>query len=129
MSKANKPGDPKDGAKVPAKFLERLSQDEGITGGIADDEAKLLLAALKNELAKQLTGKSAADAEAAYANVAARGRRLGKIVSAWCYDGQPDEAKRLWAEGGGKGTLDGLSTDDAVKAMNDLLAREGLGRG
>jgi len=133
MSKAKTPGEGKsDGGKSSgsmAKFRERLSQDEGITGGIADDEAKLLLDAMTNELAKRTAGKSAADAEAAYTNVASRGRRLAKIVSAWCYDGEPDEAKRLWVEGGGQGKLDALSTDDAVAAMKVLLSMEGLGRG
>ena len=62
---------------MPAKLLERLSEDEGITGGIADDEAGLLLDAIKRELA------NAADAEAAYAAVVARGRRIAKIISAW----------------------------------------------
>ena len=122
MSKANK------GSGVPAKLLERLSEDEGITGGIADDEAALLLDALKNELAKATAGKTAAEAEAAYAMIVSRGRRLAKIVSAWCYDGEPDQAKRLWSEAGGKGTLDAVSNDDAVAAMKDLLAKEGLGR-
>jgi hypothetical protein len=116
MSKANR------GSGVPAKLLERLSEDEGITSGIADDEAGLLFDAIKKELA------NAADAEASYATVVARGRRLAKVISAWCYDGEPDEAKRLWTEAGGKGTLDGVSTDDAVAAMKNLLAREGLGR-
>jgi hypothetical protein len=110
-------------------MLERLSEDEGITGGIGDDEAELLLDALKKELAKTLVGKTGADAETAYSAVVSRGRRLSKIVSAWCYDGEPDEAKRLWAEAGGKGALDGVSSDDAAAAMKDLLAREGLGRG
>lgn len=123
MSKANK------GSGVPAKLLERLSEDEGITGGIADDEAGLLLDALKKELAKATAGKSGAEVESAYSAVVARGRRLAKIVSALCYDGEPDEAKRLWTEAGGKGALDGVSTDDAAAAMKDLLAREGLGRG
>lgn len=122
MSKANK------GSGVPAKLLERLSEDEGITSGIADDEAELLLDAIKKELTKATAGKNTADAEAAYATVVARGRRLAKIVSAWCYDGEPDEAKRLWTEAGGKGTLDEVSTDDAVAAMKNLLAKEGLGR-
>jgi hypothetical protein len=116
MSKANK------GSGVPAKLLERLSEDEGITRGIADDDAMLLLDAVKKELT------NAADAEAAYAPIVARARRLAKVISAWCYDGEPDEAKRLWTEAGGKGTLDGVSTDDAVAAMKNLLAREGLGR-
>lgn len=122
MSKANK------GPGVPAKLLERLSEDEGITGGIADDEASLLLDATKKELAKATAGKDAGEAEAAYAAVVARGRRLAKIVSAWCYDGEPVEAKRLWTEAGGKGTLDGVSSEDAAAAMKDLLAREGLGQ-
>jgi hypothetical protein len=116
MSKANR------GSGVPAKLLERLSEDEGITSGIADDEAGLLFDAIKKELA------NAADAEASYATVVARARRLAKVISAWCYDGEPDEAKRLWTEAAGKGSLDGVSTDDAVAAMKNLLAREGLGR-
>jgi hypothetical protein len=123
VSKSNK------ASNVPAKFLERLSEDEGVTGGIADEEAVLLIDALKKELAKVMAGKSPADAETAYAAVAARGRRLSKVVSAWCYDGEPDEAKRLWKEGAGQGTLDAISTSDAVGAMKELLAREGLGRG
>ena len=122
MSKANK------GSGAPANLLERLSEDEGVTGGIADDEAGLLLDAIKKELAKATAGKSAAEAEAAYAAVVARGRRLAKIISAWCYDGEPAEAKRLWTEAGGKESLDGVSTDDAAAAMKDLLAREGLGQ-
>ena len=122
MSKANK------GSGVPAKLLERLSEDEGITGGIADDEAGLLLDAMKKELSKATAGKSAADTEAAYDAVVARGRRLAKIVSAQCYDSDPAEANRLWTEAGGKGSLDGVSTGDAAAAMKDLLAREGLGQ-
>ena len=122
MSKANK------GSGVPAKLLERLSEDEGITGGISDDEAGLLLDAMKKELSKATAGKSAADTEAAYAAVVARGRRLAKIVSAQCYDSDPAEANQLWTEAGGKGSLDGVSAADAAAVMKDLLAREGLGQ-
>jgi hypothetical protein len=115
------------GVFVPRQLLERLSEDEGITGGIGDDEAAVLLDALRKELTKRVAGRSPADAETAYADVASRGRRIARVVAAWCIDGDPEEAKRRWAKGG-QGTLDAVATDDAVAAVKELLAREGLGR-
>jgi hypothetical protein len=108
-------------------YVERLSEDEGLTSGLGDDEATVLLDALRKATVQAVGGKSGADADAAAAKVAATGRLIGKVVAAWAIDGEPDQAKKLWTKGGGKGSLDGVSQDDAVAAVKELLSREGLG--
>ena len=108
------------------KYVERLAEDEGLTGGLGDDEAAALLEALKKATIKATAGKSEKEADGAAAKIAARGRLISKVVAAWAIDGEPDEAKRRWASGGGKGALDDVPTDDPVLAVNELLSREGL---
>ena len=108
------------------KHAERLAEDEGLTSGLGDDEAQVLLTSLRKAVGAATSGKSVKDADAAYLKIAARGRLVSKVVAAWCIDGEQDEARRLWKAGAGKGTLDALPADDAVAAVQELLSREGL---
>jgi hypothetical protein len=108
------------------KYVERLSEDEGLTSGLGDDEAEVLLASLRTAVGTATSGKSSKDADDAYVKIAARGRLVSKVIAAWCIDGEKEEARRLWKAGAGKGSLDALPTDDAVAAIQELLSREGL---
>jgi hypothetical protein len=110
-------------------FLEHLSDDEAISGGIADAEAKLLLNWLRTSVKKAVSGLK--DEKAAWDAVAMlkeRARSISKVVSALCYDDEPAEAQKHWTLLGYKQPLSAAPATDAVAAVKQLVAWEDASR-
>lgn len=104
--------------------VERILDDEGLTDGLADAEASLLLAAMTDAVERELAGRSPEEADAQLEVIRRRGRVLGRIVAYVCYDDRRADAERLWRELGRTSLPESLEASDAAACLRRLLAAE-----
>jgi len=105
-------------------YLEQIADDEGLTDGLADDEATVLLRWLRARLAKDLAPiKDAVTGDKAAKKLFERTRAIAKFIDSRCYGGDEKaaEARRL-----ALGLKDPLASlpDDAVALAMKLTAGE-----
>jgi hypothetical protein len=105
-------------------YLDRIADDEGLTDGLADDEAALLLRWLRKRIEKGLAPlKDAAAAEKAAESLFERTRAIARFIDARCYGGDEKAAEEKRKGLGLKEPLASLPTD-AVALAKKLLAAE-----
>jgi hypothetical protein len=108
----------------PRPFIERLLDDEGLTGGLADPEARVLLVGLVERLEKRLAAVADTDtvaAECCTHEVRQRGRKIARLVAALCYETDPVAARGLWSELDPAGMSEQMEAADPVTLVKRLL--------
>lgn len=107
------------------KHIERVLDDEGLTSGLADPEAKVLMDWLVHNLeAKLPRTKSDAAARELTKTEAARARRLAAIIDKICYNDDRAAAERLWNAAGRTQALNTLPAADPVAVARQLIQWE-----
>ena len=105
----------------PQRFVEQVLDDESLTDGVADDEARLLTAwAIQQVEAKVAAAADTDTASAETAAVRRRCRALAGVVAALYYDEDVDAAARQWKALGNDqdlGLLPDLPVVDGVKQL------------
>ena len=105
-------------------YLEQIADDEGLTDGLADEEATVLLRWLRARLTKDLAPiRDAATGDKAAQKLFERTRAIAKFIDAYSYGGDEKaaEARRL-----ALGLAEPLTSlpDDAVALARKLTAAE-----
>ena len=106
-------------------FVEHVLDDEGLSDGLADDEAKVLIDWLTAEIERQIPRQPSTEAAWAVTRaLAARARRIARVTERLYYQSDAAEAARLWSAGGSTHSLTELSNKDPVKSIAQLIQWE-----
>lgn len=109
----------------PKRYVERILEDEGIAGGIADEEAERLLVWACRRLEQQVTDATDdLQAQQCTKIIAARARSLAKVVEKLCYDEDVTAAQQTWEALGHSHHLSPLAGLEPVCVMDQLLTWE-----
>lgn len=114
----------------PQRFVERILDDEALTDGIADEEAKLLLRWAVDQVERQVAPlEDPQEASERTQAVRKRCRALADVVESLCYDEDEETAHRRWSELGNHQELAPLRRRSPVVVVEQLLKWESVREG
>jgi hypothetical protein len=106
-------------------LLNQIADDESLTAGLADPEAKVLLDWLRQQIKTQVAHAATnAEGRSRFDSLRKRSAAYSRLIAAWCIDADETLARQLWKELGLTGSLDSLPHTDALAAMKQLLGTE-----
>lgn len=106
-------------------FIDRILDDEGITGGLKDAEAKVLVDWLIASLKQRIRAVSdESKAEEISRTLRRRARRIAKITELLCEQHDTHSASEIWKESGSKHSLDELELRDPTGVVKRLIQWE-----
>jgi hypothetical protein len=81
---------------IAKRLLDHILDDEGLTRGLADPEARMLVEWLVDQ-AERFASAGAADPAVGHrvGRLCRRGRAISRFVHLWCYGGAPGAAFQL----------------------------------
>lgn len=104
------------------RLVDRVLDDEGLTDGLGDDEARVLVDWLVLQVEAAAASQSEENASAACDDLRRRARVIRRIALDLCESGDIESAKARkpqWAD-----RVDRLPTSDPVAIIRQLLAWE-----
>lgn len=104
-------------------WLNRIRDDEGITDGLGDDEARVLLDWLCDRVRRRVQSSNDRAAVARDVQEEIRlGRFLGQTIARLCEDRDLASAQQLWAKEKRRPNLAELDAGDPTGALKKLIA-------